>query len=566
MLTDIADGEAAAAFWRARGDELHAAGNVEAGGEAHLKALEASTRDPELAAAASALTSGNLSVAERLLKRRLKRYPTDIGAIRMLAELATRLGRYGDAAVLLDRALELAPAFHPARFARALVDSRRGNLVEAIADADRLLAVSPDNVGYLNLKASVLVKLGDYEAAQEIYKRVLAQRPGDSKVWMSLGHVLKTNGSASEGIEAYRRSLELRPELGESWWSLANLKTFRFSEADIAAMRAALAAPNTDAEDLLHLHFALGKAFEDLADFKQSFDHYAQGNALQRARIEYDPAETSAEAARMRTILTREFFDARRSYGCAAPDPIFIIGLPRSGSTLLEQILASHPQVEGTMELPDINQISCRVGAKSGEGYPAGLANLSADACKAMGEEYLDRTRIQRRLGRSFFIDKMPNNWLHVGFIHLILPNAKIIDARRHPIACCFSAWKQHFARGQYFSFDLAEVGRYYVDYVALMTHMDAMLPGRVQRVIHERLVDDPEAEIRRLLDGLGLPFDQACLEFYKNDRAVRTASSEQVRRPISREGVDQWRNYEQWLAPLIAALSPAVDSWDKVG
>jgi hypothetical protein len=218
------------------------------------------------------------------------------------------------------------------------------------------------------------------------------------------------------------------------------------------------------------------------------------------------------------------------------------------------------------MELPDISQISRRIGAKSGEGYPAGLANLSADACRAMGEEYLERTRVQRRLGRPFFVDKMPNNWLHVGLIHLILPNAAIIDARRHPIACCFSAWKQHFARGQYFSFDLAEVGRYYADYVALMTHMDAVLPGRVHRLVHERLVDDPETEIRRLLDRLGLPFDQACLEFYKNDRAVRTPSSEQVRRPISKEGVDQWRNYEQWLAPLIAELSPAVDSWDKVG
>jgi tetratricopeptide (TPR) repeat protein len=566
MLTDIADGETAAAFWRARGDELHAAGNVEAGGEAHLKALDASTRDPELAAAASALNAGNLSVAERLLKRRLKKYPTDIGAIRMLGELATRLGRYGDAGALFDRALELAPAFHPARFARALVDARRGRLTEAIADADLLLAVSPDNIGYLNLKASVVVKLGDYETARGLYERVLAQRPGDAKVWMSLGHVLKTDGRAAEGIEAYRRSLELRPELGESWWSLANLKTFRFGEADIAAMQTALSASDVDAEDLLHLHFALGKAFEDLADFKPSFDHYAQGNALQRARIEYDAAVTSAEVARMKAILTREFFDARRSYGCPATDPIFIVGLPRAGSTLLEQILASHPLVEGTMELPDINQISCRVGAKSGEGYPDGLAGLTADTCKAMGEEYLDRTRVQRRLGRPFFIDKMPNNWLHVGLIQLILPNATIIDARRHPIACCFSAWKQHFARGQYFSFDLAEVGRYYADYVALMTHVAVVLPGRVHRVIHERLVDDPEAEIRRLLARLGLPFDQACLEFYKNERAVRTPSSEQVRRPISKEGVEQWRNYEQWLAPLITELSPMVDSWDKEG
>jgi tetratricopeptide (TPR) repeat protein len=567
-LRTTADDEAArtAAFWRAKGDACHAASDVRGGGEAHLKALAASTRDPALAAPAAALNAGNLPVAERLLKQHLKRCPTDIGAMRMLAELATRLGRYGEAFALLDRALELAPEFHPARFARALVQSRRGRLTEAIADTDVLLALSPNAPAYLNLRASVLVRLGDYEPARAIYERVLAERPNEPKVWMSLGHVLKTSGRATEGIEAYRRSLALRPELGESWWSLANLKTFRFADADIAAMHAALDAPGIDEDDRLHLHFALGKAFEDRAEFARSYKHYEQANAIRRGQLDYDPQNTSAKVERMRAALTPELVEAKRGVGSQVADPIFILGMPRAGSTLLEQILASHPLVEGTMELPDIDMMSQRLGAKrgDGDGYPEVLAELSADVLKALGEEYLERTRVQRRLGRPFFIDKMPNNWLHAGFIALILPNAKIIDARRHPIACCFSAWKQHFARGQNYSFGLPDVGRYYADYVTLMAHVDAVLPGRVQRVIHERLVDDPETEIRRLLDRLGLPFDQACIEFYKNDRAVRTPSSEQVRRPISKDGVGQWRNYESWLDPLVAELSPVLDSWDK--
>lgn len=566
MLKDTVEGDAAelAARLRAKGDALHAAGNAQAGAEAHMQALNASTRDPALMAAAAALNAGDLPVAERLLKQHLKRCPTDIGAMRMLAELATRLGRYGDAAALLDRALELAPGFHPARFARALVQSRRGRLTEALMDTDLLLAVGANNPAYLNLRASVLVRLGDYEPARAIYERVLAERPNEPKVWMSLGHVLKTSGQTPEGIEAYRRSLALRPELGESWWSLANLKTFRFDDADIAAMHAALNAPGIDEDDLLHLHFALGKAFEDRADFARSYEHYAQANSIRRGQLDYDPQDVSAKVARMRSALTPDLFAARRGAGCQASDPIFILGMPRAGSTLLEQILASHPLVEGTMELPDIDLMSQRLAAKRGDGYPEILSELSADALQALGEEYLERTRVQRRLGRPFFIDKMPNNWLHAGFILLILPNAKIIDARRHPMACCFSAWKQHFARGQNYSFGLPEVGRYYTDYVKLMAHLDTVLPGRVQRVIHERLVDDPDTEIRRLLERLGLPFDQACIEFYKNDRAVRTPSSEQVRRPISKEGVDQWRNYHEWLEPLVAELEPVLYSWDK--
>ena len=386
---------------------------------------------------------------------------------------------------------------------------------------------------------------------------------------MSYGHSLKTIGRQADCIAAYRRCLALGPQLGEAWWSLANLKTFRFDETDVAAMEAQLARGDIGEEDRFHLQFALGKALEDAGAFERSFGHYRDGAALRRAAIDYDADHTTAHAARSKAVLTRALFDARPDWGSAAPDPIFIVGLPRSGSTLIEQILSSHSAVEGTMELPDIISIARRLGGRQRRdqpsAYPEALEALDAETCLALGEEFLERTRIQRKLGRPFFIDKMPNNFAHVGLIHLILPRAKIIDARRHPLGCCFSAFKQHFARGQTFSYDLTELGRYYADYVDLMTHFDAVLPGAVHRVIYERMVADPEAEVRRLLNYCGLPFEPGCLKFYENDRAVRTASSEQVRQPIFTDGVDQWRAYEPWLGPLKTALGPVLTTWDAL-
>jgi hypothetical protein len=333
-------------------------------------------------------------------------------------------------------------------------------------------------------------------------------------------------------------------------------------------MEAQLARADIADEDRFHLHFALGKALEDAGLFERSFGHYRDGAALRRKAVDYDADNTTAHTARSKAVLTRAFFEARPDWGSTAPDPIFVVGLPRSGSTLIEQILSSHSAVEGTMELPDIISIARRLGGRTRRdqpsAYPEMLTDLDAEACRALGEEFIERTRIQRKLGRPFFIDKMPNNFAHVGLIHLILPRAKIIDARRHPLGCCFSAFKQHFARGQTFSYDLTELGRYYADYVDLMAHYDAALPGVVHRVIYERMVADPEGQVRALLDHCGLPFEPGCLKFYENDRAVRTASSEQVRRPIFTDGVDQWRSYEPWLDPLKAALGHSLDSWDR--
>jgi hypothetical protein len=350
--------------------------------------------------------------------------------------------------------------------------------------------------------------------------------------------------------------------LGEVWWSLANLKTYRFEEEAIATMERALGTADLSEEDRLHLHFALGKALEDRGADAAAFDHYTAGNAIRRRQLDYDPARTQRQVTRAIATFDRALLEAKAGQGCPAPDPIFIVGLPRSGSTLIEQILASHPLVEGTMELPDLMAIA-RELAGSEDAYPEVVGMLSADRLRALGEDYLARTRVQRKTDRPFFIDKMPNNWLHVGLIALILPNARIIDARRHPLDCCFSAWRQHFARGQAFSYGLEDVGLYYRDYVRLMAHVDGIAPGRVHRVVHERLIEDVEGQVRALLDHCGLPFDAACLSFWKTDRAVRTASSEQVRRPVNRDGVDRWRRFDAQLAPLKQALGPVLNNWE---
>jgi tetratricopeptide (TPR) repeat protein len=541
--------------WRALGDQLHLAEDEAGGDAAYLAALRASTADPILQQAADALSRNELARAEPILRARLKQSPTDIGAIRMLAELAGRIGRNRDAETLLRRALELAPGFAAARHNLAIALHRQGRSEEAIAEIDLLLAQAPGHPSYINLKAAALARLGDYEPSIALYRQVLVHYPSQPKVWMSLGHSLKTIGRQEESVEAYRRSLDLQPTLGEAWWSLANLKTFRFTDADRAMMRAGLEQPGLTDEDRFHLEFALGKAEEDEGRYAQSFGHYVEANRQRRALIDYDPAEIGTAVDRQREIFTREFFDARAGWGSERDDPIFVVSLPRSGSTLIEQILASHSQVEGTTELSDIATLAARVGLGN-------MAALVADQARALGEEYLDRTRIQRKTDRPRFVDKMPNNWAHVGFIRLILPNATIIDARRHPLGCCLSNFKQHFARGQSFTYSLSDIGQYYADYVRLMDHYDGALPGHIHRVFYEAMVADTEAQVRALLAHARLAFEPACLRFHETERAVRTASSEQVRRPIFRDGVEQWRHFDRWLDPLRNALGGLVETY----
>jgi tetratricopeptide (TPR) repeat protein len=560
VAPDLADG------WRLLGDHLSAMGDTSGAATAYARHIKAATRDPRLLAPAAALCEGRLAVAETLLRTHLKQYPTDVAAIRMFAELAARLGRLADAENLLARCLELAPDFTAARHNYAVVLHRQAKSVDALREVERLLGGDPRNPGYRSLLAAALARLGEYERSIATYAGLLADYPGQPKLWMSQGHALKTAGRQPESIDAYRRSITLEPSLGEAYWSLANLKTYRFAPAEVEAMATQLARSDLGAEDRLHFHFALGKSAEDAGDHATAFANYSEGNRLRRATLAYDADETTALVRRAQSLFTPDFFASRRGSGVEAPDPIFVVGLPRSGSTLVEQILASHPAVEGTMELPDllglVRELSGRTRRSEPSKYPDALAELGPEALRALGERYLAQTRIQRKTDRPFFIDKMPNNWAHVGLIHLILPNARIVDTRRHPLSCCFSAFKQHFARGQGFTYSLEDVGRYYRDYAALMAHFASVLPGRVHRVLYERMVEDTETEIRRLLAHCGLEYDERCLHFYENDRAVRTASSEQVRSPIFRDAVDHWRHYEPWLGPLRQALGPALDGY----
>jgi tetratricopeptide (TPR) repeat protein len=554
------------AAWLALGDHLGANGDEPGSQRAYGEYLRWSSQDPRLLEAGDALCTGRLPEAEALLRDRLRAAPTDVAAIRMLAELGARLGRDDEAARLLERCLELAPSFHAARHHYALVLNRAERTQEALAQVDQLLALEPANAGYRNQRAAILCKLGEYEPALAIYADLVRQYATHAGIWLSYGHALKTAGRQAESIDAYRRAIAVDAAFGEAWWSLANLKTFRFDDADIATMRAQLARDDLGETHRLHFDFALGKALEDRAQFDTSFAHYARGNALRRAQVQYSADENASRLRRSRDSFDAAFFAARAGMGCPDADPIFIVGLPRSGSTLVEQILSSHPQVEGTMELPEIigltRELRQRTANPQGSTYHDVLAGLDADGLRALGERYLERTRVHRKRGAPRFIDKMPNNFAHVGLIHLVLPNARIVDARRHPMACCFSGFKQHFARGQHFSYDLGELGRYYRDYVDLMAHWDAVLPGRVHRVAYERMVEDTEGEVRALLAYCGLPFDPACLRFFENDRPVRTASSEQVRQPIYKEGVDQWRHYEPWLGDLRDALGPVLDHY----
>ncbi|MBN8886519.1 MAG: sulfotransferase [Rudaea sp.] len=550
--------------WRRLGDRLLAAGDASAAGDAYLEHVRHSVHDPALMHAAAALAANRIPEAEARLRAQLREAPTDIVAIRMLAELAVRIDRVEDAENLLARCLELAPGFREARHNYAIVLHRANKPVEAIAALEGLLRDEPRNPQYRNLKAAVLCRIGEYAPAIAIYAELLREHPQQVPAWLSYGHALKTEGETERAITAYRECIALDPGFGEAYWSLANLKTFRFGDAEIAAMRTALADPKSgddeaDKERRLHLDFALGKALEDRADYAASFAHYASGNALRLQLAPYHADDTSARLARAKATYTPEFFARRQGTGSPSVEPIFIVGLPRAGSTLIEQILSSHSQVEGTMELPELTTITRALRRASASREPGAyhdaLARMDAGELRALGEEYLARSAKHRKLGRPYFIDKMPNNFAHAGLIHLILPNAKIIDARRHPLACGWSCFRQHFARGQNFAYRLTDIGRYYRDYADLMRHFDTVLPGRMHRVVYENMVADTECEVRALLDYCGLPFEDGTLRFFENDRPVRTASSEQVRQPIYKAGVDHWRNYEPWLNPLKEAL-----------
>ena len=524
----------------------------------------------EVIKATGLFCEGDLVAAEKLIRAYLLEQGNDVEAMRLLARIGVAHDVLDDADTLLAAALSMAPDYIELRRDYACVLLDRHKHAEAIAQLDLLLKDDPSNRDYRTLRATAQVGLGDHAGGADGFAAVLTDTPASSRaaadLWLSIGHSQKTLGKTTEAIDSYKQAIAARPKFGDAYWSLANLKTYGFSDDDIEHLRAAEQDESLSAMDRYHICFALGKAFEDRKDYATSWHYYERGNAMKRAESRYRAELLEQNTANQKKVCTQAFFEARRGWGAQDRAPIFILGLPRAGSTLLEQILASHPEVEGTQELANIPRIALDLQGYNPDfndpKYPKCLADLSREEVLRLGEKYLSDTRVYRITDRPLFIDKMPNNFRHVGLIHLLMPNATIIDARREPMACCFGNLKQLFARGQEFCYSIDDIARYYRTYLELMDHWDSALPGRVLRVHHEDVVDDLEGSVRRILDHCGLPFDPACVEFHRNVRSVRTASSEQVRRPIYREGLDQWRHYEPWLSPLREALGDALRTY----
>lgn len=555
-------------------DQLNAVSAVADEGEIVKAAVAAlrekrPLRNPRLRQAAEALQNKRLDEAGRLLSKYLEQQPNDVRALHLLAETALKLGQKERAEALLARCVALAPDYEAGRFTHASTLYQLNRLEVSLAALERLLAGDPQNVLYLDLKAAVLTAMGWHRDSMFCRRQLTEAHPKSSELWVKYGRALRSIGERGAAIDAFRQAISLSASCGSAWWSLAGLKTWHFSDADISAMESQTSCRETGGADRTYLHFALGKAYADRKNYAKSFDNYARANAGRRLTISYDSDWLSTNVAKSKMLFTHAFFEERSGFGSDSPEPIFIVGMQRAGSTLVEQILASHSAIEATAELPDITLIAEHLGEtlarEKGVDYPAVLGMLDGAALRKLGQHYLESTKFRRRPGLPFFIDKNPYNFLHLGLICLILPNAKIIDVRRHPLGCCWSNFCANFEMGALFANRFSELGRAYADYVELMAHFDAVLPGRVHRVFYEELVGDPVKEIRRLLTHLGLPFEDQCLEFHRNARAMNSISSEQVRTPIFRESVDRWRNYEPWLAPLKTALGPVLDAYPGV-
>lgn len=550
------------ASWRGQLDILRAKGQDHRAVwvQAQLERLQATPKP--VVAVIDLIAQGRLLKAEDICRQFLQKVPHHVEGMRQLAEIGKRLGVLDDAEFLLENAVKIAPNDIPVRIDYIHVLRKRQKFADALAQAKLLLEQAPDNPQFQSLYAIESMQTGDFDGAIAAFDGVLEKIPGDPITLTSKGHALKTSGNYDDAVTSYHAALQSQPGYGEAWYSLANLKVYEFSEDEIATMCAREGDSNLSHLDRVNLYFALGKAHEDRADYEQSFHYYEKGNQLKKAQSRYDADTMTEDLRAQQEVCTAGFFGSREEWGHSAPDPIFIVGLPRAGSTLLEQILSSHSMVDGTLELPNILSLSQRLRRRGREGetggYPQVLETIEQDEFREFGEAFIRDTMIHRA-GAPFFIDKMPNNFRHIGLIRMILPNAKIIDARRHPMACCFSAFKQLFAEGQEFTYNIADAGQYYRDYVELMAHWEQVLPGFVLRVMHEDVVADLEAEVRRMLEFCGLPFEEACLEFHKTERSVRTPSSEQVRQPIYTTGLQQWQHFEQWLDPLKAALGDHV-------
>jgi tetratricopeptide (TPR) repeat protein len=556
---------ALAASFRAQIDILTATDRSHLTGQLkqQLESLEALPKP--LVAVTDLIAQGKLIKAEQLCKAFMQKVPRNIEGMRLLADIGSRLGVLEDAEFLLESAVEFAPDHTKARIDYIQVLRKRQNYQESLRQAKLLLDADPSNPQFQSVFAVESMQSGDYDTALSMFESILKILPEDPVTLTSRGHALKTQGQTEDAIDSYRRAIKKYAAHGEAYYSLANLKLFSFSDEEIQAMEAQESNLGISHQSRIYLNFALGKAYEDKSLFDKAFMFYERGNAFKKSQSRYKASDLTAEFKAQTEVFDDAFIASHANTGFTSPDPIFIVGLPRSGSTLLEQILASHSQVDGTMELP--NMLALAQKLRRGERmsavnhYPGILKELPAEQFLEFGEKFIDETRVHRG-SAPFFIDKMPNNFRHVGLIKLMLPNAKIIDARRHPMGSCFSGFKQLFAEGQEFTYGLEEVGTYYRDYVELMDHWDKVLPGQVLRVQYEEVVADLDTQVRRILDYCGLEFEESCINFHETDRSVRTPSSEQVRQPIYQSGVEQWKNFESNLDPLKQALGPVLERY----
>jgi predicted Zn-dependent protease len=526
-------------------------------------------RHPELREAARALDAGRPDISEQLLAPYLRKHPGDVDALNLMADTLLRQERKAEAEALLAQCIARAPHFDLARFNYANALQQMNKPDAALEQVEILLRKEPGHPLFRDVQAVALSAMGRHEAALAGRRSLIADYPGSSKVQVSYAQVLRTSGLQEECVAAFRKAIAINPAMGFAWWGLAGLRTYKFDSADIAQLQAQLLRRDISASDRVHLLFTLGKAFGDLARYRESFDAYARANASRRLASNYDPASGSRQLAKFKALYTPEFFQARAGSGADSSQPIFVVGMQRAGSTLLEQILSSHSAIEGAGEMAHTRFLARRLedtlGARNGTDYPGVLAQIDPGEFRGLGGEYLAATRTRRPLDRPFFIDKDPFNFWHIGFYQLMLPNARIIDVRRHPLGCCFSNFTSIFLHGLAHTYRLADLGRFYANYVEMMAHYDRVLPGKVHRIFYEDLIDDPEREIRRTLEWLGLPFEEACLDFHSNKRAVNSASSEQVRSPLYRDALERWQCYEPWLEPLKAALGPVLELYPEV-
>ncbi len=556
---------ALSASWRELAKIHKSKGSDKLFGIANAEFERLSALPAELVTVTSLIQENKLYHAEQLCREFLKKTPHQVEAMRLLAIIGVQLFVYDDAEFLLESCVELQPDYWLARLDYVNVLHKRQKFETALEQAGILRDSYPDNYVFDLTYANQSVAVGNFDEALKIYDHVIETHPDFSQTYLTRGHALKTVGRLEDGIESYRQAYQARPSYGDAFWSLANLKTYRFTDAEMGQMRAQIERSDTATEDLFHLCFALGKALEDREEFAESFHFYEQGNALRKAGLRYDPERLPLAMQRQIEVCNEQLFCDIEGSQSDCNDPIFVVGLPRSGSTLLEQILASHSQIDGTMELPNIIATAHRLNGRRLEtedaNYPKVLLDLTSEHFKKLADKYIDDTKIHRQTAPRF-VDKMPNNFMHVGLIHLLFPNAKIIDARRHPMACCFSGFKQLFADGQEFSYSLEDIANYYKSYVEIMQHWDNVLPGKVLRVHYENVVENSEQQVQRLLDFVGVSFEENCLDFHKTDRSIRTPSSEQVRQPIYKNAVEQWRNFEPFLEPTKTLLATEISAY----